>query len=113
MAPPAHTAPCLWTRGTLATTQWKSTDDARLVLRLLFDAMALGATAMNYTQAHVIAPGRVRLRDHIDGDVREIDAAMVVNATGAWQDATRGAPTLRPLRSMLAPTLTVATPTST
>lgn len=75
-----------------------TTDDARLVLRLLFDAMASGATAMNYTQARVVEPGRVRLLDRIEGSERDIDAAMVVNATGAWQDATPGAPTLRPLR---------------
>lgn len=59
------------------------TDDARLVLRLIFDATTLGATAMNYTQAQVVAPGRVRLRDRIGGDAREIEAAMVVTATGA------------------------------
>ncbi|HEY9400982.1 MAG TPA: glycerol-3-phosphate dehydrogenase/oxidase [Luteimonas sp.] len=74
------------------------TDDARLVLRLIFDSTALGAMAMNYTQAQVIEPGRLRLVDRIDGGAREIGAAMVVNATGAWQDATPGAPALRPLR---------------
>lgn len=75
-----------------------TTDDARLVLRLIFDSVAAGATAMNYTQARVIEPGRVRLVDRIDGGVRDVDAAMVVNATGAWQDAAPDAPTLRPLR---------------
>jgi glycerol-3-phosphate dehydrogenase len=75
-----------------------STDDARLVLRLIFDSVALGATAINYTQAQIVEPGRVRLVDRIDGDARDVDAAMVVNATGAWQDTTLGAPTLRPLR---------------
>lgn len=75
-----------------------TTDDARLVLRLIFDAAALGATAMNYTQAELIEPGRVRLTDRLDGTERETGAGMVINATGAWQDATRGAPTLRPLR---------------
>lgn len=75
-----------------------STDDARLVLRLIFDAMAMGATAVNYTRAQIVAPGQVRLTDRVAGSVRQIDADMVVNATGAWQDATPGAPTLRPLR---------------
>jgi glycerol-3-phosphate dehydrogenase len=75
-----------------------TTDDARLVLRLVFDSIALGAAAMNYVQAQVVAPGRVRLADRVDGGVREIDAAMIVNATGAWPDTTQGAPALRPLR---------------
>lgn len=75
-----------------------TTDDARLVLRLIFDAVALGATAINYVQAQCVEPGCVRIVDHIEGGVREIEAAMVINATGAWQDATPGAPTLRPLR---------------
>jgi glycerol-3-phosphate dehydrogenase len=75
-----------------------STDDARLVLRLIFDAVALGATAMNYLQAQILEPGRVRLVDRFGGGVREINAAMVVRATGAWQEAAPGAPTLRPLR---------------
>ena len=75
-----------------------TTDDARLVLRLIFDAVALGATAINYTHVQVVEPGRVRLLDGVDGGVREIDADMIINATGAWQDATPGAPTLRPLR---------------
>lgn len=80
------------------------TDDARLVLRLIFDAMALGAQARNYTQAELLrAEGRVhgvRLKDRLSGAQREISASLVIDATGAWagQFADVGAPSLRPLR---------------
>lgn len=84
------------------------TDDARLVLRLLFDAIATSeqAVARNYT--HVVEllrrDGRVcgvGVKDLIDGTAREIQASVVVNATGAWAEALSApgeAPALRPLR---------------
>lgn len=82
------------------------TDDARLVLRLIVDAVAAGGTAINYTEARLRRDGArvagVTLRDVADGSEREIGAAVVVNATGAWADrldgAPPGAPKLRPLR---------------
>lgn len=81
------------------------TDDARLVLRLIFDAVALGATALNYVRAQLLQDaGRttgVRLTD-ATGDTRDIAAGLVVNATGAWAGGLpggpAGAPQLRPLR---------------
>jgi glycerol-3-phosphate dehydrogenase len=83
------------------------TDDARMVLRLIFDARAEGALALNYVRATGLAThnGRVtgvRLRDEARAGEREIAAAVVINATGAWgdmlPDAPPGAPRLRPLR---------------
>jgi glycerol-3-phosphate dehydrogenase len=84
------------------------TDDARLVLRLIFEARAAGAKALNYvrvTQVLKDAAGRVRglaLRDLVQGDSREIEAGLVINAAGAWSAALPGdpggAPALRPLR---------------
>jgi glycerol-3-phosphate dehydrogenase len=82
------------------------TDDARLVLRLIFDAVAEGAVALNYVTASLRDDGRrvrgVRLRDALSGSERDIDADLVVNATGAWAGALAGAPVgaprLRPLR---------------
>ncbi|MES0873625.1 glycerol-3-phosphate dehydrogenase/oxidase [Sinimarinibacterium thermocellulolyticum] len=82
------------------------TDDARLVLRLIFDACADGGTALNYVAATLRSEnGRVcgvRLRDAVSGCERDIEAGMVVNATGAWAAALPGAPAaapkLRPLR---------------
>lgn len=82
------------------------TDDARLVLRLLLDSIALGASARNYTRAELRRDnGRVigvRLIDGDTGASREIDCGLVVNATGAWAGglpgAPEGGPKLRPLR---------------
>lgn len=83
------------------------TDDARLVLRLIFEAQEAGARALNYVRvAEVLkADGRVRgvaLHDLIGGERREIEAGMVINAAGVWSTGLPGdpggAPTLRPLR---------------
>jgi glycerol-3-phosphate dehydrogenase len=83
------------------------TDDARLVLRLVFEAVEAGAVALNYVRVGEVlkASGRVRgvaLRDLRSGATREIEAGMVVNAAGIWSCALPGdpggAPTLRPLR---------------
>jgi glycerol-3-phosphate dehydrogenase len=84
------------------------TDDARLVLRLIFEAQAAGAQALNYVRVNEVlkgADGRVRgvaLRDMVNGDSRELEAGLVINAAGAWSAALPGdpggAPALRPLR---------------
>ncbi|MDD3762153.1 MAG: glycerol-3-phosphate dehydrogenase/oxidase [Nevskiales bacterium] len=82
------------------------TDDARLVLRLVLDAIGQGGTALNYVRAEVCnRDGRVSgviLTDQIDGQRRTVDARMVVNAGGVWAGtvpgAPEGAPKLRPLR---------------
>jgi glycerol-3-phosphate dehydrogenase len=83
------------------------TDDARLVLRLLREAVAAGAVALNYVAAAGLLRegGRVvgvRLRDAETGREAEARAAVVINATGAWADELRAAvgakPLLRPLR---------------
>ncbi len=83
-----------------------NTDDARLVLRLINEACRAGATVRNYTEATLrVADGRcvgVSLRDVITGESRNIDAGVVINATGVWAagvpGAPSGAPRLRPLR---------------
>lgn len=82
------------------------TDDARLVLHLVQEAVAAGALALNYTRlvAVLSQAGRVRgvaLADE-DGATREIGAGLVVWAAGAMgtrvPGAPAGAPQLRPLR---------------
>ena len=89
------------------------TDDARLVLRILFEAMAAGGEAINYVAAEDllfredpesgrrIVEGAV-LRDTLGNRRRDVRARIVVNATGVWADVLRSrlqaAPRMRPLR---------------
>ncbi|MFZ5922355.1 MAG: glycerol-3-phosphate dehydrogenase/oxidase [Chloroflexota bacterium] len=87
-----------------------NTDDARLVLRLLRDAVTDGGLALNYARVTSLLRsqnGRVRgvvLRDTSGERGREIEvnARVVINAAGAWADQLRGkiqkTPRLRPLR---------------
>lgn len=73
------------------------TDDARLVLRVLREAVGQGGTAVNYARADQLlrtADGRVRgvvVRDVAPGASRtaEVEAKVVINATGAWADDLR------------------------
>jgi glycerol-3-phosphate dehydrogenase len=83
------------------------TDDARLVLRTLFEALALGAEALSRARVEELLTrdGQVTgvaVRDLESGAVSRVRASAVVNATGAWADALRGdvggRPALRPLR---------------
>ncbi len=82
------------------------TDDARLVLRVIREAVAAGGVAINYVAAEELlrADGQVlgvRLRDR-QGRTAEVRARVVVNATGAWADRLRGQvdrpARIRPLR---------------
>ncbi len=77
-------------------------DDARLVLRLIFDAVAAGTHALNHVEATLVeADGRVvgaRLVDAIDGTRSDVTARVTVHAAGVWAGAAPGAPLLRPLR---------------
>ena len=83
------------------------TDDARLVVRVLKEACAAGATALSYAEAASLiredgAVTGVRLRDRESARTAEVRATVVINATGAWADRLRaelGAPRrIRPLR---------------
>ena len=83
------------------------TDDARLVLRVLQEAAAHGATLLNYAPARqLLRDGQqvtgVQLQDALSGEPYQVRARAVVNATGAWADILRGEvqakPMLRPLR---------------
>ena len=118
---PAETlalAPHVATQGLLGASSYldASTDDARLVLRVLAEARAHGARICN--QAAVkslvrsgepeapLAPGArpgavVGARIEGAGFTGLVRARCVVNATGAWADGLRaglGEPMLRPLR---------------
>ncbi len=69
-------------------------DDARLVLRVLDEAIGDGAVALNYVRVTSLikADGRVRgvaLEDVVTGKPFEARAKVVINATGAWADGLR------------------------
>lgn len=72
-------------------------DDSRLVLRLLSEAVQAGAMALSYARAIALlrtANGQVRgvvVRDEADpqGRTAEVQAKVVVNATGPWTDDLR------------------------
>ncbi|MEW6761750.1 MAG: glycerol-3-phosphate dehydrogenase/oxidase [Pseudomonadota bacterium] len=82
------------------------TDDARLVLRVLDEAREYGAETRNYVAVESLlrTDGRVigaRLRDARSGGGIDVNARVVVNATGAWAGGLAGqgaSPRLRPLR---------------
>lgn len=83
------------------------TDDARLTLRVIREAVADGAAAINYVKAQSLIniDGEIRgavLVDELDGRQSEANARVIVNATGSWADGLRrltgASPHLRPLR---------------
>lgn len=86
------------------------TDDARLVLRILEQASALGAAAFNYARVEGLLCARsgraiegVAVRDVLTGRTAEVRARLVVSAAGIWTDGLRRewlgrAPKLRLLR---------------
>jgi glycerol-3-phosphate dehydrogenase len=83
------------------------TDDARLTLRVLSEAVRAGAVAVSYVRATDLLRQRgrvvgVRLHDlELDREA-EAHGQVVVNATGAWADRLRTldqrSPRIRPLR---------------
>jgi glycerol-3-phosphate dehydrogenase len=72
------------------------TDDSRLTIRVLREAVRRGGTAINYVRANSLlrtADGRVRgvvLRDERMGRTAEVESPIVINATGVWADDLRG-----------------------
>lgn len=84
------------------------TDDARLVLRVLSEAVRAGGTALSYAPVEGLlrdSSGRVhgiQLRDQESGREKEVRSPVFVNASGAWADNLRlhvdAMPRLRRLR---------------
>lgn len=84
------------------------TDDARLVLRVLQDALEDGGVAINYAPALGLIKnaanrvGGLRLQNAETGEEIEVKTDLVVNAAGAWVDHLRrevtGESVIRPLR---------------
>jgi len=83
-------------------------DDCGLVMRVLREARELGGIAINFAKVHDILRSRngrvcaVGVRDETTGNTAEIEADVVVNATGPWSDRVRSrlglSARLRPLR---------------
>jgi glycerol-3-phosphate dehydrogenase len=84
------------------------TDDARLVLRVIREAVRAGGVALNYARVEGLLRDRagqvrgIQLRDQVTGATKEVTASVVINAAGAWSDQLRAhlaeRPCLRPLR---------------
>lgn len=83
------------------------TDDSRLVLRVLHEAIADGACCLNYVGVTQLikTDGQVtgaQVRNEINGEKRTLAAKVVINATGAWADQLRaqvgGEKKIRPAR---------------
>jgi glycerol-3-phosphate dehydrogenase len=68
-----------------------ATDDARLTLATIRSAAAAGAVVLNHARAEALsrAAGRItgaHVVDTIDGAEVDVEARVVVNATGPWSD---------------------------
>lgn len=72
-----------------------TTDDARLVLRVIGEGQALGGEALNDLRATDLVRGprgRVQgvvCRDELSGESVEVGARVVINAAGVWADELR------------------------
>jgi glycerol-3-phosphate dehydrogenase len=85
-----------------------TTDDARLVMRVLDEAVACSATVINYLSAQALLrdeKGQVNGAELVDAESGTsviVHANCVIAATGVWADQLRSqlgeAPKLRPLR---------------
>ena len=70
------------------------TDDARLTLEIMKEAVSRGASAVNYTKVTgFIYNGKkvigAKVQDQLTGEMHEIYAKKIVNATGPWVDLLR------------------------
>ena len=74
-------------RGAAAYYDARVDSPERLALENVLDATAQHALAFNYCEV-VAATPRLRVRDTIDGSEANVDARVLVNATGAWLEPT-------------------------
>jgi glycerol-3-phosphate dehydrogenase len=94
-----ETCPFLNAKGLIGGFQYYDAvmDDARVLLRILREAVQSGGTALSYTRAERLlqtSDGQVcgaLLRDMASPDEKtvEVKAKVVVNASGAWSDEVR------------------------
>ena len=88
--------PYLKTHQLLGATQFSDavTDDSRLVMRVLNEAQQLGAWLLNYVGVETLIRvdqqvKGVRLRNYLTDERCEVQAKVVINATGVWVDELR------------------------
>jgi glycerol-3-phosphate dehydrogenase len=74
-------------RGAAAYYDARVDSPERLALENALDAEAHGARIFNYCDVLRATP-RLRVRDTLDGTESEINARIIVNATGAWMEPT-------------------------
>jgi len=83
------------------------TDDARLVMRVLQEAQELGGTAINYLSAEQLIKTAdkvtgITASEQVSGQTFNLQAKVVINATGPWTDKLRqqlhAKKAIRPLR---------------
>jgi glycerol-3-phosphate dehydrogenase len=88
-----------------------ATDDARLTLETILDAEGAGAEIRTHTRVTKLLRNNgmiagAKLEDQLTGQVSEVSAHLVINATGPWTDWTRGLsgekvrPSLRPTKGI-------------
>lgn len=70
------------------------TDDARLTIEVMKEAVRRGVKAVNYAKANELLydNGRligVRVQDQLSGEIVDIKAKKIVNAAGPWVDTIR------------------------
>ncbi len=86
-----------------------ATNDARLTLETALDAAERGAVVATWTKVTSFLKdetGRIQgvvVKDQLGGELREVEARAVINATGPWTDATIAMST-GPTDSLLRPT---------
>jgi glycerol-3-phosphate dehydrogenase len=85
-------------RGGLLAWDGQLADDARLVVTIARTAAALGALVLTRCAAEQVTGHGAVLRDTVTGRAYDIDARMVVNATGVWAGQIAPRITLRPSR---------------
>jgi len=90
-------APGIRLQGLIGGTQFSDavTDDSRLVMRVLHEALADDVVALNYCGVNsvLVENGKVcgvQAEDVVGGEKFKLHSHVVINATGAWADELRG-----------------------
>ncbi|GAA1568099.1 glycerol-3-phosphate dehydrogenase/oxidase [Kribbella hippodromi] len=85
-------------RGGFLTWDGQLYDDARLVVAIARTAAQYGARILTHVAATDVTGRGAVLVDQLTGDRRDVDAGIVINATGIWADQVAAGIKLRPSR---------------